>query len=452
VSAERGLRWRGLAWLALCGPWFFIAYGFCNWITARRADVGTWYWEWEKHVPFVPELVVPYWSLDLLFVGAFFLPRSRSELRVLGIRVFTIITLSSVCFLLWPLKFDLPRPQPTGWTEVFFRVLHANDLPHNLAPSLHIGLRCLLWITYGRHLRGWLRSAMRWWFITIGASTLLVWQHHLMDVVTGFYMAYAVVALLPDRETQPGPSGWFGERSAMTRTLAWRYAGAALLCTLAALPGGGWMWFGWPAIALAITSIAYATANPRWLQKSSGNPTPAVEWIHLPVTLMTQLWQMRWLRRQPAWYEVTPGVFVGRRLTNGEARSFLAKHPSLAVIDLTSESKAAAPFRENAKYFSLPVLDLTIPDAETRAWACAIIRDHLPKGPVYVHCQLGLGRSAYVAAAWLLASGRSANAEEAVQLIRQLEPRAILNASALEGGAPMSPLPTVVNSTSSKDV
>lgn len=38
---ERGLRWRGLAWLSLCGPWFFIAYGFCNCFTSRRTDVGT---------------------------------------------------------------------------------------------------------------------------------------------------------------------------------------------------------------------------------------------------------------------------------------------------------------------------------------------------------------------------------------------------------------------------
>ncbi len=79
---DRGLRWRGLAWLALCGPWFFIAYGFCNWFTAQRAHVGTWYWEWEKHVPFVPELIVPYWSLDLLFIGAFAARAARRWMAV----------------------------------------------------------------------------------------------------------------------------------------------------------------------------------------------------------------------------------------------------------------------------------------------------------------------------------------------------------------------------------
>jgi len=405
AKSEPGLLWRRLAWLAGCGAWFFIAYGFTNWFTAQRSDVGTWYYEWEKQVPFVPELIVPYWSLDLLFAIAFFLPKTRRELRILGVRIFMLITLSCICFLLWPMKFDLPRPVPTGWTEPWFRFLHANDLPFNLAPSLHIGLRAIFWITYGRHLRGWLRSAMRWWFIVIGASTLLVWQHHLIDVVTGFLMAYAIVALLPDREAQPGPRGWIGKPARASLRLAGRYGAGALLCTIAALPGGGWLWFGWPAFACGLTAFAYVTDNPRWLQKHSATPTPAAEWILLPVTVISRLWQWRWLRVSPPWREVAPGVFFGRRLTDREARAFLAEHPDAAVIDLTAENKEASPFRENARYFPLPILDLTTPDAETCASACAIIREQLLSGPVFIHCLLGLGRSAHIAAAWLLETG-----------------------------------------------
>lgn len=430
MSVERGLRWRGFGWLALCGPWFFIAYGFCNWITSRRADVGTWYYEWEKQVPFIPELVVPYWSLDAFFIGAFFLPETRAELRLLGTRVFTLITLCCFCFLIWPLEFGLPRPHPTGWTEPWFRLLHKNDLPYNLAPSLHIGLRSLFWITYGRRLRGWLRSVVRWWFITIGASTLLVWQHHLMDVVTGFLMAFALVALLPDRECQPGPAGFFGHRTPRTGSLALRYAVVSLGFCLAALPGGGWLWFGWPAVACGIMALAYATANPRWLQKCAGCPSPAAEWILLPVVLFSRLWQFRWLRTQPAWHEVSRGVFFGRELTEREASAFLAKHPNLAVIDLTAESKETNAFRERTLYHPLPVLDLTDPDEEIRARACAVIREHLPRGPVYIHCLLGLGRSAHVAAAWLLASGAASSRAEAEEMIHALEPRIAIKRAA----------------------
>jgi protein-tyrosine phosphatase len=284
---------------------------------------------------------------------------------------------------------------------------------------------------------------MRWWFITIGASTLLVWQHHLMDVVTGFLMAYAIVVLFPDRETQPGPAGWIGKGSMDTARLARRYGLGALVCTAAALPGHGWLWFGWPAIALGLTATGYATANPRWFQKASGTPSPAAEWILLPATVLTRLFQVRWLRAQPAWREVTPGVFFGRRLSEKEAATFLLQHLNLMVIDLTSESKETTAFRERARYVALPVLDLTVPDAATLARACEIIREQLPQGPVFIHCLLGLGRSAYVAAAWLLDSGQSATPAEAVLAIRAVEPRAVLRPEALKVSAEQAVVPNV---------
>jgi protein-tyrosine phosphatase len=127
-----------------------------------------------------------------------------------------------------------------------------------------------------------------------------------------------------------------------------------------------------------------------------------------------------------------PGVFFGRRLSEKEAAEFLRQHPNLTVIDLTSESKEATAFREDARYVPVPVLDLTVPDAATLARACAIIRDQLPHGPVFIHCLLGLGRSAYVAAAWLLESGRCTTPGEAVSAIRAIEPRAVLRPEALE--------------------
>ena len=213
--------------------------------------------------------------------------------------------------------------------------------------------------------------------------------------------------------------------------LALRYGMGVIVCTLAALPGGAWLWAGWPAIACALTALAYATANPRWLQKISGTPTPAAEWILLPVTFIARLWQMRWLRRQPAWHELAPGVFFGRQLTDAEARAFLAAHPNLAVIDLTAESKEATPFREQAHYFPLPVLDLTPPDPETCKRACDIIRDHLAHGPVFIHCLLGLGRSAHIAAAWLVTSGQCADADDAVKTIRAIAPGVLLSAAAV---------------------
>ena len=63
---------------------FLIVYAGCNWITARRANVGTFYFEWERKIPFVPFFILPYLSIDLFFVVAPFLCRTDRELSVLA--------------------------------------------------------------------------------------------------------------------------------------------------------------------------------------------------------------------------------------------------------------------------------------------------------------------------------------------------------------------------------
>ena len=68
---EPGMWWRALLCLALAGAVFVGVYSSCNRFTAGRTDVGECYFSWEPHVPFVPWLVVPYWSLDLFYCISF---------------------------------------------------------------------------------------------------------------------------------------------------------------------------------------------------------------------------------------------------------------------------------------------------------------------------------------------------------------------------------------------
>ena len=46
---------------------FSVVYSSTNWITSQRTDVGTWYYEWEQYIPFVPLMIFPYMSIDLFF-------------------------------------------------------------------------------------------------------------------------------------------------------------------------------------------------------------------------------------------------------------------------------------------------------------------------------------------------------------------------------------------------
>lgn len=397
--------------LLLAGAVFIVVYGFCNRLTATRADVGVWMWDWERHIPFIREFIVPYWSLDLFFCGAFFLCRSRAELDLLTKRLVAVVLASGVCFLLFPLQMGLPRPEPAGWTAPLFRALYAGDMPYNLAPSLHISLRSILWVCYGAHLRGGLRRTAKMWFMLIGLSTLLVWQHHVLDVAAGFLMAWAILSVFPEpKQVIQAPRA---------PRLALLYGLGSLACAALAFL---WAGFAWPAVSLGIVALAYATGRPHLLGKENGALSPAAEWCLLPVLLASKLIQLRWRRSAPAWLELSPGVFFGRRPSRREAARLVAGQ-ALAVLDLTAERSAPAALREQTDcYLNLPLPDLLAPSPQALESALAFIRRHHATRRVLVHCELGLGRSARVAERWLVEAGRHRDETEARAWLRERIP------------------------------
>src|SRR5258706_4793065 len=59
---------------------FVFVYGECNAFASRRTDLGTCFFAWELRIPFVPPLIAPYTSINLLFVRSFFLSPARVQL------------------------------------------------------------------------------------------------------------------------------------------------------------------------------------------------------------------------------------------------------------------------------------------------------------------------------------------------------------------------------------
>jgi membrane-associated phospholipid phosphatase len=168
---------------------FLLVYGGCNWITARRGNVGSLYFEWERSFPFVPFFILPYMSIDLFFVAAPFLCRTERELSIFAKRVAAAIIAAGGCFLLFPLRFAFPRPHADGRLGAVFDWFRGMDAPYNLLPSLHAALMLLLIDVYIRNTRGVVRIAIVVWFGLIALSPVLTYQHHIVDIVGGFVLA-----------------------------------------------------------------------------------------------------------------------------------------------------------------------------------------------------------------------------------------------------------------------
>ncbi len=411
-------------WLCFLGPFFFLVYGFANWAAAQRSSVGSFFFDWERAIPVLPWMVIPYMSIDLFFAGALFVCSDRGELRTHVKRVVFAILVSALGFLLFPLAFAFPRPEVDGLLGAIFGVLHGLDQPYNQAPSLHISLLILLWAVYGRHLRGWLGWAAHIWFALTAASVLFTYQHHFIDIPTGALVGVTALYLFPGRQAEAPLVPFRPTR--VHRTIALRYALLAALLT-----GGSALWppaapaLLWGALAVALVALGYIWLGPAVFRKHDGRMSGAAILLLAPYLLGTEL-SFRWFcRRDDPYGEVVPGLLVGRRLNPREASTAVAAQGIATVVDLTAEFSETEVFRDLC-YFNLPILDLTPPTPDELCVVCRFIDNRIGTGPVYLHCALGYSRSAIAAAAYLLYAGCAESAEQAVELLRRARPKAVL--------------------------
>ncbi|HEX7517826.1 MAG TPA: dual specificity protein phosphatase family protein [Chthoniobacterales bacterium] len=396
---------------------FLVVYVWCNWIAAQRHDVGTLYFEWERFIPFVPLMIVPYMSIDLFFVVAPFLCRNERELATFSKRIVAALVVAGICFLLFPLRFAFERPHASGWLGAVFDWFRGMDKPYNLLPSLHIAFLTILAQHYARHTRGLWRSASNVWFVLVGLSTLLTYQHHFIDVAAGF--ALGVYCIYVIRESAPKLP------VIENRRVGLYYATAAL--TLAGLVAWFWPWGAlllWPAMTLGIAASAYFGWGPVIFRKTDGRLPWSARLVLAPCLLGQHLSLLYYRRQCRPWDKVTPEVWVGRTLNHGEAAA-AARLGVTAVLDLTAEFSEAKPFR-TLIYRNIPILDLTAPSIDQLREMAAFIDHESRKGVVYIHCKIGYSRTAAAAAAYLLQTGRAGSVTEAIALLREVRPAIVV--------------------------
>lgn len=163
----------------------------------------TTYISWDDAIPYQPGWVWVY--LIPYLVGPVVIGVMRaSTFRWYVLRALTVVGLTLVIFIVVPTR-TAPRPdehQLSGLTaQLYDAMITIDEPPANAAPSLHVSLTCLLALAL-------FRDFPRWWpstfvgVILVWLATLFTRQHHLIDVVTGAMMAFAVVWILPAKSNE----------------------------------------------------------------------------------------------------------------------------------------------------------------------------------------------------------------------------------------------------------
>lgn len=142
-------------------------------------------------LPVVPPFVIPYVSLDplvYLTLVVFLLFRTRI-FQSAGLSMLAAFLVSYLFYLFF--QTEVMRPTLTG-TDLFTRMIrdvYAGDNPFNDFPSLHTSVSTILalhWLRFDR--RAGIVACI--WAALIVASTVLIKQHYVADVVSGLALAF----------------------------------------------------------------------------------------------------------------------------------------------------------------------------------------------------------------------------------------------------------------------
>jgi len=175
--------------------WFGVVFKGADWITAHRELRVRVHLTAELSIPLVPWFTLFYMSIYALFLAAPFVLRSRFEVLNLAMSQALATAIAGIFFLLIPasLAYQTPTDSELGIWRGIFNFADRLNLNYNLVPSLHValGIICIEWFALHASSSGkaWLRA----WGAMIAASTILTHQHHLVDALTGYLLAFAVV-------------------------------------------------------------------------------------------------------------------------------------------------------------------------------------------------------------------------------------------------------------------
>ena len=166
---------------------FVIMYKGAEFYTYTVENVPSYFMEWERNIPFLPIFMLPYMTSAPFFLVTIFFEKNEYSLKLLMKRAIFLTVVSTIIFVLFPMKFYFPKPEIENQIfKTLFHILDLLDSSFNQCPSLHVSFAFLSNIVYYREIKNrFLKYFLCFWGFLLAISVLFVYQYHFIDLLGG---------------------------------------------------------------------------------------------------------------------------------------------------------------------------------------------------------------------------------------------------------------------------
>lgn len=380
---------------------FYVIYNFAGYYSSKVQYVQSFVLDFEKYIPFTAWMIIPYMSSGLFFAAVFFIAKTKNDLYVLTKRINFISILSGLLFLIIPLENKFLKPEVQhSILSIFFDFINTWDTKYNQAPSLHISYAIVFASVIFTIKSKKLRIILYIWILLMAISTLTIYQHHLIDIISSFVLVGLTFCVFPKNKEKHYKVGLFYTTGTalilLIVTFCYKFTNSiALLIFLL-----------WLTVVFCLIAIAYFRKDNHFLKNEDGKIAIVKKVFYSPYLVTYRLMRKYFCKNnKKSVTEIYPSLFIGPKLQAKELREIGFDIENTIIIDLMAEAEDCPTLRKNGNYYSFPILDISNSNDEYTAKLIhklsTIYKENNTKKRIYLHCLMGYSRSTSIACLFL---------------------------------------------------
>lgn len=412
------LKIESFLWMIISYLIFIFFYKAAGIHASNLESVPSFYFPWEKKIPFIPWLVIPYMSSGIFFVVIFLLCKTKENLCILVKRINSITIISSIVFFIFPLKFAFEKPEiKNSFLSILFQLLERMDNSFNQCPSLHISYAVLFAIVFQKEIKSKVKYIFHIWFLLMGLSTVFIYQHHIIDIIFALLLTIFILFVFSEKINK------------RNRNIGFIYFLLSFI-----LFSIGIIFFYWSIILffLSLTFFlvgkAYVENNSSFVKKD-GKIAFYNKIIYFPYLFCYNiLWKFFRKYEKDPWREISQNVFIGSKLNDKQVKKFISDK-KVIIVDLSAEAEENRILKEKGEYYYFPLLDICNFNEDIFLAALEFVLKkykNLGKNEkIYIHCLMGYSRSTALGIAFLK-KNYQIETNEAVSVIKKIVKYAVI--------------------------